>query len=770
MAATAALGVSLLAGALFTATPALAATQSGTYTKPDTAAYLPQATTYLEIFNTDPADDPNGNVYTQLYTAEFTPDGQQFVRKAAGDRSGANYNALAFDNRTGEGKLYVVVFRGSEDSLGEGEIATVDVNTGEITRTGKKISLHYTDPDGIGATDAAPISAAMGDDGIIYYTAAYSTEYATFNVDTGEVSFHKFADDASTLVSDWTFLDGYLWGRDNKQGDLVRVDPATGAISQFPVPEGMVNDHAFEGGAANATGAMFTFANGNLGFQLNSGQLQQVKVTNSGSDNPTFTVVGTYIGHAGSGTDGAVAYATELPDLAIEKTATPKSVTVGDTVTWTLTVTNNGPGNSSGYIVTDPVPAEFSDVASDDPSVTVDGNNITIQGGALAAGESRSYTFTSTTTEVGTFDNVATVDGNEPENEDHTEDNTDDDDVTTTPVPVPGWTVQKTDDVAATVFPGDVVNYSVTATNTGDTVITDALVTDDLSDVVDNATIKPESLASSKGDAPAVSEDGTTLSWTGDLEVGETVTLTYSVVVNDDATSADEINNAVVGTSPEVPSNCVEGTEDGCFTEHGVLVPGLDVNKTDGTEGDVAPGEKIDYTVVGENTGEVDLTGVVITDDLSDVLDDATIDESSIAASFGDNAVYDADAKTLTWTGDLAVGEKVELTYSVVVNDDAADGSAVLNGVVGTSNEVLSDCVAGTEESCFTEHEVEVPETPVAPEKPEADKPSNLARTGGDIAPWLIGGSALLVLAGGATIALTRRRQVVPAAEPSEQD
>ena len=45
---------------------------------------------------------------------------------------------------------------------------------------------------------------------------------------------------------------------------------------------------------------------------------------------------------------------------------TPKET---GTVTWTLTVTNNGPTDSSGYTVSDAVPAGYTNVASTQPVV-----------------------------------------------------------------------------------------------------------------------------------------------------------------------------------------------------------------------------------------------------------------------------------------------------------------------------------------------------------------------------------------------------------------
>ena len=58
---------------------------------------------------------------------------------------------------------------------------------------------------------------------------------------------------------------------------------------------------------------------------------------------------------AGSSNDGAACAASPV-DLSIIKSG-PAAVAPSGKITWTLTVTNNGPGNSSGFAVSDTVPA-----------------------------------------------------------------------------------------------------------------------------------------------------------------------------------------------------------------------------------------------------------------------------------------------------------------------------------------------------------------------------------------------------------------------------
>ena len=314
------------------------------------------------------------------------------------------------------------------------------------------------------------------------------------------------------------------------------------------------------------------------------------------------------------------------------------------------------------------------------------------------------------------------------------------------------------------VNPGQTITYSVVATNTGNTDLTNVTVKDDLAAVLNHSAYVTGSETASVGAAPTVS--GTTLTWTGDLPVDGTVTLTYQVTVNDDVTSADVLVNHVTGEgtnpnnpdNPNVPSNCVTGSEEDCTTTHTPGIPGLAVAKSsDPASGaTVKPGQTITYTVVARNTGNTDLTNVAVKDDLSGVLAHAAFVGGSASASVG--AAPTVSGSTLTWTGDLAVGESATLTYRVTVNSDVTEADTLVNLVVGSGENpnnpgnpsVPSNCVAGTEQGCTTTH------TPTVPTGPSV-------HTGGEALPGgvLYAGLALLVVgAAGTTFVLARRSRM----------
>ena len=100
-------------------------------------------------------------------------------------------------------------------------------------------------------------------------------------------------------------------------------------------------------------------------------------------------------------------------------------------------------------------------------------------------------------------------------------------------VTVSGLTIVKTANVA-TVAPGGTVGYTVTVTNSGQTAYTGATFTDPLTGVLDDAVYNANATAT----AGTVSYTSPNLTWTGNLAVGATATITYSVTVNNPDTGS----------------------------------------------------------------------------------------------------------------------------------------------------------------------------------------------------------------------------------------
>jgi uncharacterized repeat protein (TIGR01451 family) len=126
----------------------------------------------------------------------------------------------------------------------------------------------------------------------------------------------------------------------------------------------------------------------------------------------------------------------------------------------------------------------------------------------------------------------------------------------------PGLTITKTADASST-SPGSVVHYTITVADTGQTPYTGATFTDPLSSVLGDAAYNDDASAT----AGTVSFTSPTLTWTGNLAVGGTATITYSVTVNNPDTGDKTMVNTV--TSPTAGSNCAAGSTDSRCTVTG---------------------------------------------------------------------------------------------------------------------------------------------------------------------------------------------------------
>ncbi|WP_243229117.1 hypothetical protein [Microbacterium sp. CIAB417] len=423
-------------------------------------------------------------------------------------------------------------------------------------------------------------------------------------------------------------------------------------------------------------------------------------------------------------------------DYSVSKTAVAapgSDVAVGDTITYTVTVAQRGAGAVADASFDDDLSAVLDDATWNDDlaasagEAAFDADSTALSwSGDLAVGATATITYSVTVTGEGdmTLTNVVTP-GENGECVPAADENPD----CTTTHQTGRFTFSKMADPIhnSDVQAGDVVTYTVTVQQQGPAAVAGSLV-DDLSDVIDDADYNGD-VAATAGTAAV---DGPTLTWNGDLAPGESVTITYSVTV----TGAGNTTLANVVTSPSPGGECVtaeDGTE-GCRTVHktGGYVYSKTSDPASGTE--VSAGETVTYTVAVTQRGDGAVTDAIVTDDLTEVLDDARWNDDA-EASAGN---VSRDGNTLTWTGDLAQGETATITYSVTVT---AAGPAELRNVVTSPDE---RAICDPDGACATTHEV-----PPAPP---------LAVTGGAIA-WGVAGLAGVLLIGGALLLGIRRRE-----------
>jgi uncharacterized repeat protein (TIGR01451 family)/LPXTG-motif cell wall-anchored protein len=386
---------------------------------------------------------------------------------------------------------------------------------------------------------------------------------------------------------------------------------------------------------------------------------------------------------------GTCVTTTPLMSYTVSKAASAATATPGSVITYTVTVANTG---AAAYTAT--TPAAFSDDLSavlDDAAYNGDvtaGGAVTGStlswSGPLAIGATLTVTYSVTVNVPDTGDHFLTnaVVPNGPGGSCAAPG------TCATTTPVSSYAVTKNVS-STTTAPGAVITYTVTVTNTGATVYTGAApaaFSDDLSAVLDDATYNGDV---SGGGAVT----GTTLHWSGALAVGASSIVTYSVTVDDPDTGDHILANAVVPSAPgggcDPAGSCTTTTPMASFR----------VVKSS-TSTAVVPGGVVPYTIIVTNTGQVDYTGAdpaSLSDDLSAVLDDATYNGDAVSSS-GAGVAY--MAPVLAWSGPLAIGATVTLTYSVTVNTPDAGDEQLTNTVVTPSGSGGNCDTGSTDPAC----------------------------------------------------------------------
>jgi uncharacterized repeat protein (TIGR01451 family)/fimbrial isopeptide formation D2 family protein len=239
--------------------------------------------------------------------------------------------------------------------------------------------------------------------------------------------------------------------------------------------------------------------------------------------------------------------------------ATTTAVTIGDKVTYTVTIIQQGQGAVPGASIQDDL-SKVLDDASYNNDVKASSGIVSLIGttlnwdGDLAVGQKVTIIYSATVNGQGDSKLANVVTTTDHRGRCQTEGGCQ------TEHPIGSYTFSKVADPksGSTVNVGDKVVYTVTITQHGQAAIPGAVVQDDLSKVLDDASYNNDAQASSG----ATSLNGKALKWTGDLAVGQTVTLTYSVTV----TGKGDGKLANVVASPDKRGSCDKAV--GCQTNH----------------------------------------------------------------------------------------------------------------------------------------------------------------------------------------------------------
>ncbi len=452
--------------------------------------------------------------------------------------------------------------------------------------------------------------------------------------------------------------------------------PAEVAFDSGSTSQGIVSESA--GTVTALVGTLASGASATITLNVTAADSARGTITN------TATVVGNETEtNTANNQDTEPTTIIPVVDLAIAKADSVDPAEAGGALTYTLTVTNNGPSTATGVMVTDLLPSEVSFVSAvaSQGSVSESGGNVSADLGTLLSGATATVTLNVTISDsaLGVITNTASVTGNE------TETNTSNNSATepTTVTPVVDVQVTKVDDVDP-VNAGGVVTYTLLVRNNGPSTATGVIVTDTLP-----AGVTYRSSSSTQGSV--TSSNGVVTANVGTLANGAQATILLAVDI--DASTTGTITNTVTVTTNEPDPDPENNTDDEETTVNPVV--DLAITKTDNVDS-VMPGDSFVYTLLVTNNGPSTATGVVVTDLLP-------ADISFVSGSTSQGSVTESNGAVTASLGDLANGESVTLTLTVSVGTTAS----------GTLTNTAT--VAASEDETDTSNNSDSESTPVIP-------------------------------------------------------
>ncbi|MDC6366114.1 MULTISPECIES: gliding motility-associated C-terminal domain-containing protein [Flavobacteriaceae] len=244
-------------------------------------------------------------------------------------------------------------------------------------------------------------------------------------------------------------------------------------------------------------------------------------------------------------------------DLSLSKAVDNLTPNVGSNVSFTLTITNDGPSDATSVFVTDLMPSGFA-YDSDDGAGDYDDATGIWDVGALASGDTESLNIIASVNPTGTYTNTAEITAHDQADIDSTPNNglsaeDDQDEVTLNPVPIVDISItQSANDLTPNV--GDQIIFTITVANDGPSEATNVVVTDFL----------PSGYAFVNATPSAGSYNPLIGSWlVGSLANGasETLTLIADVLPSGNYTNTAELTGLTETDVDSFPANN-DGTED----------------------------------------------------------------------------------------------------------------------------------------------------------------------------------------------------------------
>ncbi|AIQ51776.1 DUF7507 domain-containing protein [Paenibacillus sp. FSL R7-0331] len=395
-------------------------------------------------------------------------------------------------------------------------------------------------------------------------------------------------------------------------------------------------------------------------------------LVNQGTASYTFTLPdGRTL--SGSAVSNTFTIPVSNPNLGVVKSTTTTATTAGDSITYTVVLTNNGIANVNNVVFTDALPAGTAFVAG---SVLVDGvprpgasPSTGVNIGSIAPGASVTVAFTVSVTTLpatGVLNNQSSVSFTSGALSYVAFSN-----IVTTPVYQPIVAAVKSSNITnATV--GDTITYTVTVNNSGNYPATGTLT-----DTIPAGTTLVANSVLINGQ-PVPGSDPATGVPLGSIAAGATLTVTFSVLITTLPPSQQLSNQAIISLAYTLPDGrTFNQTAPSNINLISVSSPNVAVVKST-TVIDAVIGDTVPYTVVVTNSGIAPINNVVLSDPIpagaSFVTGSVVVDGTPVPGASPANGIP---------IGTIAPGASTTVTFNILVN--ALPASTVLNNQASVS-------------------------------------------------------------------------------------
>ncbi len=370
---------------------------------------------------------------------------------------------------------------------------------------------------------------------------------------------------------------------------------------------------------------------------------------------------------------------TPIPtaDLALDKTVDNEFPDVGSNVTFTITLTNDGPSDATNVVVSDALPTGYI-YLSDDSGGTYNATTGLWNVGTIAGGSNVVLNVTAQVNTSGDYNNVAEVvsaiqldPDSTPGNGNPFED--DQDEQSVTPRSVTDISISKlADNLSPSV--GEEIVFTVTVTNSGPNIATGLVIEDVLATGYDLVS--------------AVVTSGTYDQNTGIWAIpsmasgiSQTLTVTATVLASGEYSNTAELIRLDTFDPDSTPDNRLSSEDD---QDTVVPVPnGLADLSLTKTVNNATPnvGDVVEFTISVTNNGASDATGVVITD----ILPSGFAYQSYVSTA----GTYDANSGIWSLNGTIFNQNTESLVILTTVNVPTGDTDEYLNVAAITASDLV---------------------------------------------------------------------------------